>query len=41
MPMVFDELLGLPHVDWADIEGEPPTPSQPPKHGKKRESRRH
>jgi beta-lactamase class C len=21
MPMVFDDLLGLPHVDWADIEG--------------------
>ncbi len=21
MPMVLDELLGLPHVDWADIEG--------------------
>lgn len=21
MPMVLDDLLGLPHVDWADIEG--------------------
>jgi beta-lactamase class C len=21
MPMVFDDLLNLPHVDWADIEG--------------------
>jgi beta-lactamase class C len=21
MPMVFDDLLGLQHVDWADIEG--------------------
>jgi len=21
MPMVFDELLGLPHVDWAGVEG--------------------
>ena len=21
MPMVFDDLLGLPHVDWANIEG--------------------
>jgi beta-lactamase class C len=21
MPMVFDELLGLPHVDWAGLEG--------------------
>lgn len=24
MPMVFDELLGLPHVDWAGIEGSAP-----------------
>ncbi len=23
MPMVFDELLGLPHVDWAGIESTP------------------
>jgi len=28
MPMVLDELLGLPHVDWADIEG-PVKPSRP------------
>jgi beta-lactamase class C len=21
MPMVFDSLLGLPHVDWAGVEG--------------------
>ncbi|MDE1894119.1 MAG: beta-lactamase family protein [Xanthomonadaceae bacterium] len=28
MPMVFDDLLGLPHVDWAGIEGNPPAPSQ-------------
>lgn len=24
MPMVFDELLGLPHVDWAGVESDPP-----------------
>jgi beta-lactamase class C len=38
MPMVFDELLGLPHVDWADIEGN----AKPPKHKPRRHrSRRH
>ncbi|HUH29999.1 MAG TPA: serine hydrolase domain-containing protein [Rhodanobacter sp.] len=25
MPMVFDDLLGLPHVDWAGIESAPAT----------------
>ena len=24
MPMVFDSLLGLPHVDWAGVESDPP-----------------
>lgn len=24
MPMVFDSMLGLPHVDWAGVESEPP-----------------
>jgi beta-lactamase class C len=24
MPMVFDSMLGLPHVDWAGVEGDPP-----------------
>jgi beta-lactamase class C len=24
MPMVFDNLLGLPHIDWAGIEGDAP-----------------
>lgn len=24
MPMVFDAMLGLPHVDWAGVESDPP-----------------
>ena len=24
MPMVFDSMLGLPHVDWAGVESDPP-----------------
>ncbi|GAB2586873.1 beta-lactamase family protein [Dyella jejuensis] len=24
MPMVFDAMLGLPHVDWAGVENDPP-----------------
>lgn len=24
MPMVFDTMLGLPHVDWAGVESDPP-----------------
>ncbi|MDQ6646252.1 MAG: beta-lactamase family protein [Pseudomonadota bacterium] len=28
MPMVFDDLLGLPHVDWADIEGSTRKPAR-------------
>ena len=31
MPMVFDELLGLPHVDWAGIEGAAPANTAPKK----------
>lgn len=31
MPMVFDNLLGLPHVDWADIEGPVKAASPAPK----------
>ena len=34
MPMVFDELLGLPHVDWADLES-------PPKSAPTKSRRRH
>lgn len=29
MPMVFDSLLGLPHVDWADVESTPSPAPQP------------
>lgn len=29
MPMVFDDLLGLPHVDWAQIEGDAKKPAAP------------
>ncbi|MHB1058768.1 MAG: serine hydrolase domain-containing protein [Rhodanobacter sp.] len=36
MPMVFDELLGLPHVDWADIEGNAKPPAAKPKHRPRR-----
>jgi beta-lactamase class C len=31
MPMVFDDLLGLPHVDWAGIEGAAPATTAPQK----------
>jgi beta-lactamase class C len=31
MPMVFDDLLGLQHVDWAGIEGAAPTTTTPKK----------
>ena len=39
MPMVFDDLLGLPHVDWADIESEAPSRKAAP--GRKRRNARH
>ena len=39
MPMVFDELLGLPHVDWADIEGNARPPATKPKHKPQRHRR--
>ena len=29
MPMVFDTMLGLPHVDWAGVESEPSTNHAP------------
>ncbi len=38
MPMVFDGLLGLPHVDWADIEGSAKKPARAVRH---KRSRRH
>jgi beta-lactamase class C len=39
MPMVFDGLLGLPHVDWAGIESAPAR-AAPSKHHKKLRKRR-
>jgi beta-lactamase class C len=37
MPMVFDSLLGLPHVDWAGVESDPPpAKAAPTKHRKTR-----
>jgi beta-lactamase class C len=30
MPMVFDDLLGLPHVDWAGLDSTPPARSKAP-----------
>lgn len=46
MPMVFDDLLALPHVDWANIEGDAPPRHRavPKKHARRRHSgprRRH
>ncbi|HEY9133930.1 MAG TPA: serine hydrolase domain-containing protein [Dyella sp.] len=38
MPMVFDSMLGLPHVDWADLEGAEPediAPAKAARNGKK------
>ena len=37
MPMVFDDLLGLPHVDWAEIESAP----KPAPHRRRPRTRRH
>ena len=42
MPMVFDDLLNLPHVDWADIEGSAKTRARTapaPRHVKPRKRR--
>lgn len=43
MPMVFDDLLGLPHVDWANIESNARSPAATPrkKQRRHRSSRRH
>jgi beta-lactamase class C len=39
MPMVFDSLLGLPHVDWAGVESNAAPHPVTPKHRKKRKPR--
>jgi beta-lactamase class C len=42
MPMVFDSLLGLPHVDWAGLESPPRTAPSPRKRPpRKRHTLRH
>ncbi|MEO6927265.1 MAG: serine hydrolase domain-containing protein [Rhodanobacter sp.] len=41
MPMVFDDLLGLPHVDWAQIESEPKKPASPRGKQRKVRAKRH
>ncbi|HEV2538445.1 MAG TPA: serine hydrolase domain-containing protein [Frateuria sp.] len=39
MPMVFDSLLGLPAVDWAGVEKDPPPASAPAKPSQNRAPR--
>jgi beta-lactamase class C len=42
MPMIFDDLLGLPHVDWAQIESSVKKPAATPRKKQRRKpSRRH
>ena len=41
MPMVFDGLLGLPHVDWADIEGSAKSPPKPTARRRSHAPRKH
>ena len=40
MPMVFDGLLGLPYVDWANIEGAAPSRKAVPRRAAPRKKRR-
>ncbi|WP_460878333.1 serine hydrolase domain-containing protein [Rhodanobacter koreensis] len=40
MPMVFDDLLGLPHVDWAGIESATPSRKAAPRKSVPRKKRR-
>jgi len=39
MPMVFDDLLGLPHVDWTGLEHDPAPPRAVPKRQRRRAHR--
>jgi beta-lactamase class C len=40
--MIFDDLLGLPHVDWAQIESRVKKPAATPRKKQRRKpSRRH
>ncbi|WP_233843729.1 serine hydrolase domain-containing protein [Dyella sp. 2HG41-7] len=38
MPMVFDAMLGLPHVDWAGVESDPPANHASPRRHRHRGS---
>jgi beta-lactamase class C len=40
MPMVFDDLLGLPHVDWAGLEHDAPPPHKTERRTKLHQRRR-
>ncbi|PWK88481.1 serine hydrolase domain-containing protein [Fulvimonas soli] len=40
MPMVFDSLLGLPHVDWAGVEGDAPAAAAAPVRKSKRPAKK-
>ncbi|MGC1548953.1 MAG: serine hydrolase domain-containing protein [Rhodanobacter sp.] len=40
MPMVFDSLLGLPHVDWAGVESDPPPAKAAPTKKHRRSTRK-
>lgn len=40
MPMVFDTMLGLPHVDWAGVESDPPANRVTPIKARHRSRRR-
>lgn len=40
MPMVFDDLLGLPHVDWAGLEHDAPPPHKTERRTKPHQRRR-
>lgn len=41
MPMVFDDLLGLPHVDWAGLESSPRREAPARKHVPRKHRARH
>jgi beta-lactamase class C len=41
MPMVFDSMLGLPHVDWAGVESDPPANKAPAKPSHRKRHNQH
>ena len=40
MPMVFDAMLDLPHVDWAGVESDPPASRAAPAKARHKSRRR-